>query len=313
MDGGYLLQTFLMVGRQVLILFLLMSVGVASNRMKLVDEKVIKGMTNIVLYFVTPCVIVESFQRTMNQKLIRGLIFTAAAAVACHLIAILLGKLVLHDEDRSKEIVLRFGVIFGNCGFMSLPIEQALLGEDGVFYGAVFIAVFNIVLWTYGLKTMSEGQERITAKKLILNPGIIGIILGVLVFALQITLPDIIETPVESMAALNTPLPMVIIGYYLGNLRPADLLHDKKQYISMLFRLVVVPVITIALLLPFHVDKTVLLVCAIASCAPTAATTSMFAAKYGRNARLAAQMVSVSTLFSLVTMPLIITAAELLA
>lgn len=301
------------MARQVLILFILMSLGAAANRMKMIDEHVVKGVANIVLYFVTPCVIISSFQREMNAQLIRGLFITAAAAAASHILAILLGRLLIHDMDREREIVYRFGVVFGNCGFMSLPIEQAILGDDGVFYGAIYVAVFNVFLWTYGLKVMSEGKERITAKKLILNPGIIGLAVGVFVFALQITFPDIIETPIEYIADLNTPVPMIIIGYYLGNLKLTDLTQNKRQYFSIFLRLVVVPAITIAILLPFHVDPKVLIVCAIASSAPTAATTSMFSAKYDKDAQMAAQMVSVSTLFSLITIPLITAAAEILA
>lgn len=304
--------TFGLVGTQVMVLFLLMLIGAVCNRTHLINETTVKGMTEIVLYFVTPCVIIKSFQRQMNVELIRNLFITAGVAFASYLIAILLANLLIHDKNDTKEVVLRFGSIFGNCGFMSLPIEQALLGDEGVFYGAVYIAVFNVVVWTYGLAIMSGDKKNITVRKLILNPGIIGVILGIFVFLLQIKLPNIIEQPVEFMAALNTPMPMLIIGYYLGNLKLHHLVENKKQYLSMLLKLVIVPAVTLLLMVPMHLETIVVMVVAIACSAPTAANTAMFSTKYNRDPQLGAQMVSVSTLFSLLTIPTLVALASLI-
>lgn len=308
-----MLSAFFMVARQVIILFILISLGAIANKTGLIKQSAIKGMTELVLYFVTPCVILKSFQREMNPSLVKGLLITAVVAFLSHFFGILLSRITIKDKDESAQTVMRFGSVFGNCGFMSLPIEDALFGSEGVFYGAVFIAVFNVLLWTYGLTIMSDGKERITAKKLILNPGILGVILGIIVFVLGIKLPVIIESPIEYMAALNTPLPMIIIGFYLGNLSLAKVFEHRKQYISYLIRLVAVPLFGILILLPFHVSKTVFVVCAIANCAPVAATTAMFSSKFDRNATLAAQMVSMSTLISIVTMPLIVAFAQYIA
>ncbi len=302
-----------MVGHQVLILFLLIGIGVICNKAGFLTETVVKGMNNIVLYFVTPCLMLESFQRPKEPSLMKGLILTTVFAFASHLIAILVANLTIHDKDRASELIMRFAVIFGNCGFMSLPIQRAILGDDGVFYGAVFIAVFNVVLWTYGLKTISEGQENISARQLVLNPGIIGMTLALIVFFTGFTFPDILESSIEYVADLNTPVPMFIIGYYLGNLKLKHLTENKKQYLAILMRTVGVPLLTMLLMLPFHVDRTVFISVTIAACSPVAAKAAMFATKYEKNPQLGSEMVSVSTLLSLVTMPVIITLSELWA
>jgi len=308
-----MLSMFLMVAQQVVILFLLMGVGLVCNKTRLMDETVVKGMTDFVLYFVVPCVTIASFQRPMEPELVRGLLITVGLAVLSMVIPILLGRFLVHDSDESRQIVYRFAVIFSNCGFMSLPIEEALLGADGIFYGAMFVAVFNVMVWTYGLKMMSAGTERITARKLLLNPGLIGTAIGLLLFVAGITLPDVLEVPVESLAALNTPVPMVIIGWYLGNVKGANLIQDKKQYWVLFLRLIAMPCIMLLIMLPMHLDPTILLVCTIASCAPVATVTNMFAAKFDRDAILAARLVSMTTLFSLVTIPLLVTAAKVLS
>lgn len=307
-----MLATFQLVGQQVVVLFLLMLVGAICNKVGFFGESEVKGLSKMVLYFVTPCVIVESFQREPNGAMIRNLLITMGIAFASYILGIVLANLCIHDKDKSKELVLRFGSVFGNCGFMSLPIEEALLGEDGVFYGAVFIAAFNLIVWTYGLAVMSGDKKNISLKKLAVNPGILGTIAGLIVFLFRISLPAVFQEPISFMADLNTPLPMIIIGYYLGNLKLHHLVENKKQYLSMLLKLLVIPGITLLMMWPLHLDKSVIMVCVIASAAPTAANTAMFAALFNRDSQLAAQMVSVGTLFSLITIPSMVALATLL-
>ena len=299
------------VGMQVLILFILMGIGIIGNRTGLIPSNAISGMTNLVLYFVTPCVIINSFQRESTPELINGLLITAAAAFLIHLISIIIVNLILHDKDEAKEKVFRFSAIFSNCGFMSLPIQESLLGSIGVFYGSVFVAVFNLFVWTYGLVMMSGDKKALSIKKIVFNPGIIGTLLGTLIFAFGIKLPVLISAPVGYMAALNTPLPMIIIGYYLGNLRVEHLKTNLKQYYAIFLRLIVLPLIAVIGLKLFRIDTTISIVCTVASCAPTAAITAMFATRFKRDAQLAAQMVSVSTLFSIITIPLMVALVQL--
>ncbi len=307
-----MLATFQLVGQQVVVLFLLMLVGAICNKAGFFGEPEVKGLSKMVLYFVTPCVIVESFQREPNGTMIRNLLITTGIAFASYILGIVLANLCIHDKDKSKELVLRFGAVFGNCGFMSLPIEEALLGEDGVFYGAVFIAAFNLIVWTYGLAVMSGDKKNISLKKLAVNPGILGTIAGLIVLLFRISLPTVFQEPISFMADLNTPLPMIIIGYYLGNLKLHHLVENKKQYLSMLLKLVCIPGLTLLMMWPMHLEKTIIMVCVIASAAPTAANTAMFAALFNRDSQLAAQMVSVGTLFSLITIPSMVALATLL-
>ncbi len=306
-----MLENFLTVGHQVLVLFILMAIGAIANRRKLIDAQAINGMTNLVLYFVTPCVIIGSFQREANMDLFKGLLLTVGLAFLIHIIFIAITNMFIHDDDKAKEKVFKFAAIFSNCGFMSLPIQQAVLGDIGVFYGSVYVAAFNVVLWTYGLAMMSGDTKEIRASKLILNPGIVGIFFGILIFILQIDLPSIVSSPVNYMASLNTPLPMVIIGYYLGDLKLEHLKSNTKQYLAIALRLVALPLVAIAALKLTNVDTTVATVCTIASCAPTAAVTAMFATRFNRDAGLAAQMVSVSTLFSLFTIPVMVAIVQM--
>lgn len=145
-----------------------------------------------------------------------------------------------------------------------------------------------------------------------LNPGILGTAIGMIIFLLEIRLPEVVAAPVRYLACLNTPLPMIIIGYYLGNLTVGAFKKNLKQYLVIALRLFVVPVAAILAMYLLKVDSIIAVVCVIACAAPTASITAMFATLFGKDASLGAQMVSVSTLISLISIPLVVTLARLL-
>lgn len=308
-----MLQSFQIVGLQVLILFVLIAVGFTARKVKILTPEGIKCITELMLYVVTPCLFINSFQQEYDPSLIKGFFIAAAAAIVCHLVAISLGILLIRDKDKARRSVFRFGIVFSNCGYMSLPLQQALLGKEAVFYGASYIAAFNIFLWTYGLALMCNGKERISVKKAILNPGTISVTVGLLLFFLQIDLPDIIGKPIEYLAALNTPVPMMIIGYHMANLNFKKVLRNKGEYIMLVTRLAVMPLLMLGVLYLAGIRGTLLISCVISASAPVAAMGTMYASKYGGEAELSASCVAISTLLSVVTMTLIVGFASFVA
>lgn len=308
-----MLQNFLTVGQQVLIIFILIAVGFICGKTKLIKEEGAQCITNIVLYAVTPCLMIEAFQREFDPSMLFNLALVVIAAFGVHLISIVISKLVVHDKDKSRQTVLRFAVIFSNCGFMCLPLEEALLGSEGVFYGGAFVAVFNIMVWTYGLVTMSGDIKQLSIKKLVLNPGIMGVLIGLIFFLLSFTLPVTLMAPVSFLADLNTPLPMLVIGYYLCKTSLKEALCDKKAYLAVALRLIVIPIISLLILYLCGMRGTLLLSTVIAASAPVAATTTMFATKFNKAVSLSVNLVSVSTIFSILTMSAIVAFAQTIA
>lgn len=299
-----MLENFFMIGNQVLILFVLIGVGFLCSRVKILNDNAVKGITDFILYIVTPCVIVNSYIREFQPEMLKGLLITIAASFASFAINILFSYLLIHDKDKQRETVLRFGAIFSNCGYMSLPLQQAVLGEEGVFYGATYIAIFNVVLWTYGVCLMDGGLKNISIGKIIKNPSIISVFAGIIIFVLSVKLPSVITEPIGYFAAVNTPLPMVLIGYHLAN---ASLkLTDKASVISIIFRLIISPALMIGCMYLIGMRGTIPTACAIAVASPSAAVTTMFAQKFNKDVPLSAALVSVSTLFSVITMPVMV-------
>lgn len=303
-------ENILIVGTQVAILFVLIAVGFGCSKTKILNDVAVKGIINFMLYIVTPCVIVNSYRRDFDPAMLKGLGITLAASFLSHAADILIVHLIVHDKDKRRENVLRFGSVFSNCGYMSLPLQNALLGADGVFYGATYIAVFNIVMWTYGVFLMDGGVKSISVKKAFINPGIIGTAAGFLVFLLSIRLPQVIAEPIEYISALNTPLPMIVIGYHLASAKFN--IKGAATYVSMLFRLIISPLIMLTGLYLCGIHGTILVACVIAASAPCAAATTMFAEKFGGDTTLSAACVSITTIISIITMPVIVAVAAML-
>ena len=302
---------FSTVFSQVLVLFILILLGVIFAKTKLLKDSDVKAITDLVLYTVTPCVIIKSFVREFDKTLLKNLIISFIAVFAAHIIFILVTKLLLHSKTANRQKVLQFGVIFSNCGFMSIPLLQAVLGDDGVFYGSTYIAVFQLFIWSYGIATMG-GKEFITPKKLIINPGLIGFGVALVIFLLQIPVPKVIFEPISYLAALNTPIPMIIIGYHLANSNLLSGIKDLNLLFASLIKLVILPLIAVFGFYLCGLKGTLPLALTICASAPTAAITTMFSTKFSRDTALSVRMVSLTTLLSIITMPLIVTLAQYL-
>lgn len=305
-------DNFIMIIQQVLVLFILIAVGFLCGKKGILNGISSKHITDIVLYVVTPCVMISAFQRKFSFELLGNILITALCASLIIFLSIVLSKFVFHDKSEGRKKVLQFATVFSNCGFMSLPLQKAILGDDGWFYGSIFVAVFNIFVWTYGLVDMSGDKKQLSIKKLAFNPGIIGVIIALILFIFKIDLPYILSQPVDYLADLNTPLPMLIIGYYLSQANLKKAFTDAGAYISMALRLVAIPVVATFVMAMFKVDSTILVTCVIASSAPTAATTTMFAAKYNRDVELSVSIVAATTLVSMITMPLVVALAQII-
>lgn len=301
-----MLANFLTVSQQVIILFILIGVGFVCGKTKFLADTAVTGMTDFVLYIVTPCVMIQAFQRHFDAALAGIFAQAVFFAALTTFIAWLLARLTLHDGNNCRESVYRFSAIFSNCGFMALPLENALLGPDGLFFGAAYLAVFNLTSWTLGLYMMSHNKELLSVKKLLTNPGILGVAAGLLLFFTSTSLPTILETPVEYMAALNTPIPMVVIGYHLSHAKLRSIFDDFRSWLAMAERLIIIPLIGLGVGLLMGMDATALVACMVALCAPTAAVCTMFSVIYAQDSELSVSLVSMSTLLSIITMPLII-------
>lgn len=305
------LESFFSVGQQVTILFLMIGVGVICRFTKLLSDEGVKSLTNLELSIVAPCLLVMSFQREYSSSQLKIVGISALIGCFFHLLNIAFAHMLIRDRDASRQAVLRFSTVFTNAGFMSLPLQFALLGADGVFCGAVVVGIFQFLVWTYGVWIMGGTSSDFSLRHVVLNPGVSGIAIALLLFVCRVKLPHIVTSPLNYMAALNTPVAMVIIGYHLGASKVGSIFNDGKAIFAMVLRLIISPLIVLAVLWFCGLrDHTIFVATIVAASAPVAAITTMFAVRYGHDPKLSVEMVSLTTLVSVITMPLVVGIAD---
>ena len=301
-----MLESLRFVGTQVLFLFILMSLVVLCRKLKLLSDESVKGLSDLMLYLITPCMMLKAFQQSFDRAMLRGFLITAAATAVLYAAEIGLAVLLLRDKNEARRRVLRFGAVFSNCGYMALPLLQSLWGSEAVLYGAAFNAVHVFYLWTYGLSLMNGGKEKVSLKKAVVNPGTLSTLLGLLLFFCSFRLPTLIARPVEYLAAMNAPIPRLIIGYYLAGLDLRTVLRTRGEFVMLALRLVLVPLLMLGGLWLCGVRGVLLTTNVVCISAPVATIGTMFATKYDMDPTLSAGLVAVSTVLSVLTMTLVV-------
>ena len=310
-------QTFLsniaIAAKQVLILYILVAVGAIADKTKLFTEKTAKACTDILFYVITFSVIVQSFLSMDNTaENTRGLLTAVGCGLLMHFTAALIAFPFFRRGDKEKNAVFTYAAVFGNCGYMALPLAKAVLGTEGVFYCSAVIVSFQISAFTYGVYLMSgsNGQKRsFDWKKIILNPGVLAVIAGLPLYFLRVQLPEVISQPLGYLASMNTPLAMLIFGTFMANTKFRTMFREKKIVFVMLCKLILLPLIMLGIYYLFGIRGTLLSALILSASAPSANNTVMCSAKYDKDTGLAAQTVSAVSLVSIVTMPTMIALA----
>lgn len=305
----------MIAANQVVILYIIVAVGFAADRFKVFTQKTARASNDLLFYIITPCVIINSFLSTeFNSETASGLLLAALGGVLTHVVGIIFSLPFFRSKEKSTNPVFKFACVYGNMGYMALPLAQAMLGSEGVFYCSMGIIVFQVFCFTHGVWTMNRGSSEALGfkpKNLILNPGIIAVIIGLPFFLLKISLPETLTKPIEFIGSMNTPLAMVMLGTYMSNAGLKTLFKNKEQYLVAFVKLVAVPLCMLALTkLTGLMTGALLVSCIIQASAPSANNTVMFAAKYNRDTGVASKTVAFVSFASILTMPLMIALAS---
>lgn len=295
---------------KVLILFLLMSIGFVLGRKKIITETGTDQMNFLLLNVVVPCVIVDAFQIDKSQIPTWNLWFTVIAGLVYVLASVIIVKFCFNKEPDGRRQVLKFGAMFSNCGFMGFPMVQEVLGDRGMVYAAIINAMITVAMWTVGFVVMGKDGERISIRKVALNPGAIGVYIGLPLLLFSVELPDPFQSVVGFLADMNTPLAMICIGVFISKTKLLDIFKEKTLYGVTVIRLVLIPVAVMGILLLFKPDYIPMTSSIIQFCAPSAGLTAIFAARFRHDTTLAAKTVAISTLLSILTMPLFCVALQ---
>ncbi len=293
--------------RQNLVMLVYMMIGYFLYKKKLVSAGGSADIGRILLYIVMPAAILKSYLADFSRERLEGLFVSFLAALLSLLLSIAAARIAFSNEQGIE----RFGAAFSNAGFIGIPLVQMTLGEEAVFYVSSYVALLNILQWTYGLVTITGDRSLISVKRLRTNPILLSFLAGIALFLLPVSLPETAENVVGTIAAMNGPLAMIVLGVYLGQVPLRSLFSGRVVYRCALVRLIVIPVLTMALLFVFpekyHMLKLTIL---IAASAPVGSNVSIFAQLYGQDYMQSVKEVTLSTLLCIITLPLILGIAD---
>ena len=279
--------------RQNLVMLVYMMIGYFLYKKKLVSAGGSADIGRILLYIIMPAAILKSYLADFSRERLEGLFVSFLAALLSLLLSIAAARIAFSKEQGIE----RFGAAFSNAGFIGIPLVQMTLGEEAVFYVSSYVALLNILQWTYGLVTITGDRSLISVKRLRTNPIILSFLAGIALFLLPVSLPETAENMVGTIAGMNGPLAMIVLGVYLGQVPLRSLFSGRVVYRCALVRLIVIPVLTMALLFVFpekyHMLKLTIL---IAASAPVGSNVSIFAQLYGQDYMQSVKEVTFSTL-----------------
>lgn len=294
--------------RQIAIMALLIAVGVVLRRKGYLSEQGTKDLGAILLRIIIPCVIIKSYIVPRTPERIQALALSAGLALLGFLVAMVLAYVVFGKRRRMEN----FAAAFCNAGFIGIPLAQAAIGEEGVFYVAASVALLNLFQWTYGVYIMADRRDAISARNVAKNPVVIGIIIGVVLFFTAVPVPEIVTSTLGYIAGMNTPVAMILMGTYLAQLSWRELL-DRRAWGCVAMRLVVIPAVILLLFWLLPISSTdVAMAAFLAAATPVGANICVFAQQYGCDYKLSVVTVCQSTVVSIVSVPALVALAQML-
>lgn len=294
---------------QIAELFLMIFMGFLIVKTGLLKDDDSKVLSKIVLYLIIPCVIINAFQVDYTMDTVKGLLTALAASVMLQIILLIIisvfGKLLHLNE---VEIA---SVYYSNSGNLIVPIVTFILGQEWVLYGCVFMSVQLIFLWTHCKKILSR-EPSYDWKKIVLNINMISIFIGIVLFFTRIRLPEIIGNTLSAVGSMIGPASMFVTGMLFAGMNLKQIFANKRVYFISFLRLITVPLLSLILLKFSHVaslsadGNQIMLIVFLAVITPSASTVTQMCQVYGNDSRYASAINVVTTLFSIITMPLMV-------
>ncbi|MGM0216165.1 AEC family transporter [Enterococcus sp. AZ109] len=302
-----------LVFQQLLTMAAIIAISCLLTRKQKLNVEGAQQLSTILLYVVVPALLITSFQREWSIEEFRGLVIAAVLSILYHLLGIVISskKGVSYDQ-----VIHQLAMVYSNCGFMAFPILLTLYGSNGIFYGGIFVAVFNLFLWSHGVTKLAASKKK-RGKTIFLNPGVLPVVIGIIFFIAQIELPQPVSNLLAMLAAVNTPLAMLVIGIYLGPVSFVPLLKKISIWKTTGIRLLLMPLVfflTVSLILSLLGIKAfneILQIVTICGACPAASSIILIPSSLGKDGELGAKLVLFSTIFSLFTIPSIVYLVQL--
>ena len=286
-------------------LFLILFAAAALVKTGILKAENSKILSKLSLYFITPCVIFNSFQKELTDEIGQGLLTAVALATGFELLFFLIAA-VLRRVWKATEVELA-SVVFSNVGNLVIPLVSFVLGPEWVIYTSAYIFVFNLLFWTIGIR-MFDRESKPGIRKILLNPNLLATWAGLITLFTRLKLPEPVMLAFSDVAAMIGPLSMMITGMMIGGMTFRNMFSNHRVFGVLFFRMILasgLAVFAAALVVRFlPVDRNIVMIMLLGAIAPTASNINQVAILYNRDAGYASAINVLTTLFCIVTIPL---------
>ena len=291
------------VFQQIVTMFLYMLAGYLLVRTGKLSTQGSRDLATMLIWLVIPAMMVNSFCVAFSAERLKELALSSLLGAAALAVSLGLARLLMH-----KNAVEEFAAAFSNAGFIGIPLVSASLGSDAVFFIVGFIALLNILQWTYGVQLFTGKRGRLGLKGLLLNPIMVSMLLGLLLFltGLGARLPAVLSGAVKGIAALNAPIAMLVLGAYFARVDVGAMFRKRRLYLLSAVRLLLIPMVTLLVFRLTGLPQRMCLAVLISASAPVGANVAVYAQLHDQDYSYACETVVLTTLLSLVFLPLIL-------
>lgn len=303
---------FFVTLNETVILFAMVLLGFLAGRLKIVSTGFSKDISQFLFCICVPAMVIDALQRPFSKEILGTGAVLIATCVGIIVVSYWIGRLIVRwvPAFREEKLVFLYSMAFPNFGYMGIPVVSALLGEEGAFYVALYVLPLYLIVNSWGVYIWErEGQAKFVSvwKRIrsTLNPATVGTLIGFLLFICSIQLPESLGRVVKMTGDLTTPLAMILAGLLLAQADLRQLFRAPKVYILSGIRLLGLPFLFMGILYLCGARGIRLSIPVLITAMPVAANLAMMAEKFGRDAYLSAQIVFLSTLLSVITIPIV--------
>lgn len=286
-----------------LMMFLLVGIGFFIRKKGIVNTEGRMNMIDLCLYITLPFNVLHSFMRKWDWNLFIACGVILLLSIGFNAISVFFSTILYKKQEINRQKSLKYGTIISNSGFLGNPMVEGIYGSEGLLYAALFMLPVRIVMWTIGIAVFLKGRKEKLWKNVLTHPCIVAIYVGVIVMVCGIQFPTFVEKTIVGISGCNTPLSMMLIGMMLAEVKPKGLI-DKTMVFYAAIRLLVIPAVVFAITAFLPLDGMLRGITVIMAGMPAPITTALLSAKYGGDEKYATGMVFLSTILSLITLPL---------
>lgn len=298
------MSAFLTMARLQSLLLLYLLVGVYARKRSIITPVIRQGLVGFLVRVTLPCMVFESFRQEITAQQLISLCQLLLVSFGVCLFSIVLGKLLFRSRPPARQGVLRYGTLISNSGFAGLPVVHHAYGDLGLLYGAIFVIPNRIFMWSAGISLFTQAELKNRVKNVLTNPGIIAVVLGVTRMLLRIPLPGLLDDAISNVGSCTTVLAMVVVGAILADI-PVKTVFDKDVFLLAFVRLLYIPVTLLFFMRIIGSEPLSTAVGVTMTAMPVGSTSALLAEKYGGDSELASKCVFVSTLLSMLTVPVL--------